>query len=67
MACSICGHSEETDIHAVLECPLASQIWAGSGLAESLWTSKFRTLSDCIMQAGKVLELDAFGDFLAVI
>ena len=66
MACSICGHYEKTDIHAVLDCPLASRIWAGCGLAESLWNFKFRSLFGCILQASKVLNQDAFGDFLAV-
>ncbi|KAJ8450416.1 hypothetical protein Cgig2_002101 [Carnegiea gigantea] len=30
MSYRICGHVEESDIHALLECPIASQIWQDS-------------------------------------
>ena len=30
MCCSMCGASMETDVHALVDCPLASLIWKGS-------------------------------------
>ncbi|KAJ8430221.1 hypothetical protein Cgig2_009399 [Carnegiea gigantea] len=50
MICSICGHMEDSATHAVLECPLAANIWAGN----------------CIEQASKKMNMNSFGDFLAV-
>ena len=43
MNCSICGHHEESDMHALLECPLAVQVWEGSQ-----WNVVFGTLSFAI-------------------
>jgi len=34
MAYSVCGHPEETDTHAVFECPLTTQIWEACGLMD---------------------------------
>lgn len=31
MECPMCGHDEDLDVHAVLECPLAIHIWKGYG------------------------------------
>jgi len=67
MSCSICGHVEESGTHAVLECPIASHVWQGSGLDESLWTTKYRTPTDCIDRAKRLLDGDGFVDFLAVL
>ncbi|KAJ8421953.1 hypothetical protein Cgig2_004412 [Carnegiea gigantea] len=66
MSCSICSHIGETDTHAVLECPLASQVWQGCGIDSSLWASAFHTLADCLDNARKSLDKDHFGDFLAI-
>ncbi|KAJ8452986.1 hypothetical protein Cgig2_014749 [Carnegiea gigantea] len=66
MSCSVCDHAEDTPTHAVLECPLAIEVWSGSGLDESLWASKYRTFMDCIVQAMQLLSEDSFGDFLAI-
>ncbi|KAJ8447045.1 LOW QUALITY PROTEIN: hypothetical protein Cgig2_033614 [Carnegiea gigantea] len=44
MSCSICGQIEETNTHAILECPLASQIWHSCGFDCNLWASPFCTL-----------------------
>ncbi|KAJ8426627.1 hypothetical protein Cgig2_016070 [Carnegiea gigantea] len=52
----ICGHVEETDTHAVLECPLATQIWQGCALDPSLWGGRFRTLADCLNNARQSLQ-----------
>ncbi|KAJ8443737.1 hypothetical protein Cgig2_029642 [Carnegiea gigantea] len=37
----VCGHAEESDVHAIFECPLAIQIWDGCGLDETLWASRY--------------------------
>ncbi|KAJ8431514.1 hypothetical protein Cgig2_009751 [Carnegiea gigantea] len=66
MSCSVCDHVEDMPTYAVLECPLAIEVWSGSGLDESLWTSTYRTLMDCIVQAMQSLSDDSFGDFLAI-
>jgi len=47
--------------------PQATSIWEGCGLANDLRTINFRALVDCIAKASKILECDAFGDFLTVI
>ncbi|KAJ8437526.1 hypothetical protein Cgig2_027601 [Carnegiea gigantea] len=66
MTCSVYTHSEDTVTHAILECPLAVQIWGGSDLDTTLWFTRHRTLADCIAKAGENLDKDTFGDFLAV-
>ena len=58
---------EESDIHALLECPLGAQIWESSCFDQGLWNSKFRSLADCVEAAGKCLEAEMFGDFVAVL
>ncbi|KAJ8431505.1 LOW QUALITY PROTEIN: hypothetical protein Cgig2_003254 [Carnegiea gigantea] len=38
ISCSICGHAEESDIHAILECPLTVHIWDSSPFDETfMW------------------------------
>lgn len=67
MSCNISGHVEESDIHTLLECPIASQIWQGNDLDELLRTTKYRTLADCVNQAKHLLDSDGLGDFFAVL
>ncbi|KAJ8444433.1 hypothetical protein Cgig2_005955 [Carnegiea gigantea] len=50
----------DTAMHAILECPLVVQIWGGSGLDTTLWSTH------CISKARENLDKDAFVDFLAV-
>ena len=66
MGCTVCGHPEESDTHAVLECLLAVNICEGCDFEEELWASRHRTLMDCIDKARTRLDNDRFGDFLAV-
>jgi len=67
MSCSICGNVEETNTHAVLECLLASQIWEGRTFDESLWTTKYWMLANCLDRPRRILDHNSFGDFLAVL
>jgi len=43
--------SEETDVHAFLECSLALQVWQHSELTQSLWIDGFCCLEDCFIKA----------------
>ncbi|KAJ8452717.1 hypothetical protein Cgig2_005053 [Carnegiea gigantea] len=66
MSCGTCGHIEESASHAILECPLATGIWAASGVDQALWSWRFYCLADCISEAGKKLSADSFEEFLVV-
>ncbi|KAJ8445873.1 LOW QUALITY PROTEIN: hypothetical protein Cgig2_000185 [Carnegiea gigantea] len=66
MACSVCSHPEESDVHVILECPLANSIWEGVCFDMDLTATSFRTLLDCIDCARTRLDDDRFGEFLAV-
>lgn len=35
--CVVCGACEESNVHALLECPLAIAIWEGSGIDHRFW------------------------------
>ncbi|KAJ8431121.1 LOW QUALITY PROTEIN: hypothetical protein Cgig2_004712 [Carnegiea gigantea] len=41
MKCTICGHPEEIDMHALFECPLVEAIWEGSEVPLAIWGTKF--------------------------
>ncbi|KAJ8439236.1 hypothetical protein Cgig2_030171 [Carnegiea gigantea] len=53
MTCPICGYYEENDTHALLECPLAVQIWEGSLVNSDIWDAKYRSMEDCIVKVAK--------------
>ncbi|KAJ8450340.1 hypothetical protein Cgig2_004797 [Carnegiea gigantea] len=63
MTCSICGHVEEMDTHAILHCPLAQEC----DFDAALWDGHFRTLADCLENARRALDADHFGNFPSVI
>ncbi|KAJ8434339.1 hypothetical protein Cgig2_019966 [Carnegiea gigantea] len=67
MSCSIYGHHEETDTHALLECPLAVCILEGSDLDNTLWMTRFRTMTDCFTHAMSILDTDKLGLFVAIL
>ncbi|KAJ8445959.1 hypothetical protein Cgig2_001277 [Carnegiea gigantea] len=64
MNCPIYGHHEESDTHALLECPLVVQILEGSKLHSSLWDAKFWNMEDYIVNDSKQINCDGgkFGD-----
>lgn len=67
MRCSICGHPEEDDIHALFECPLAESIWSCSEFERKLWACHFRSARDCVEGAMKSLNQESLGNFLAIL
>jgi len=65
--CSICGDSADTDIHILLHCPLAFQVWMGSDFPQELWESNFPSVAECIIKAGNSLDHARLGEFVAVL
>lgn len=41
----VCGHAEESDVHAVLECPPAVLIWGNNPFDDSMWLERFYSLN----------------------
>ena len=44
---AIRGASEDSDVHALLHCPLASTIWEGCKVDNRFWDVNVRTTMDC--------------------
>lgn len=44
--CGICGALEETNVHALVECPLARRVWEGSAFMEWLEAKPFTSVQD---------------------
>jgi len=63
MKCVVCGHTEDSNIHAVLEWPLAIHIWKD----KCLWAARFRTLRDCNEMVSNALDSDELGNFIAIL
>ena len=51
MCCEICGAIEESDIHALFLCPLATEVWVGSGFEEMLWDGNVISPMDALLKA----------------
>ena len=66
MAYPVCGHAEESDVYAIIECPLAIQIWDRCGLDENLWVLKQRSLRDCLEKVCISLDYELVGVFMPV-
>lgn len=60
MSCDICGALEDSDTHALFECPLAVEIWRGSDFEQHLWWSSSHSAADSfsLMFAARSLEQD---------
>ena len=67
MTCSICNHPEETDVHALLECPMAVHILEGSTVDNRVWTPPFRSMEDCFVNAMRLLDDDHLGIFATIL
>lgn len=66
MSHTACGHAEESDVHSVLKCPLAVQIWNSSPFQVFIDSNKFRSLIDCFEKARQQLKGETVRDFLAI-
>ncbi|KAJ8445113.1 hypothetical protein Cgig2_029485 [Carnegiea gigantea] len=67
MGCAICGASEDSDVHALLHCPLARTIWEGSKVDSRFWDVNVRTMVDCFQEAVVNMGVDEVGEFLAIL
>ncbi|KAJ8421888.1 hypothetical protein Cgig2_009607 [Carnegiea gigantea] len=67
MSCTICGHYIEPDVHILMQCPLAVQVWEGSSTAKCLWSNPVSSKRDCIERVTKILNVDELANFVAII
>ncbi|KAJ8435145.1 hypothetical protein Cgig2_018973 [Carnegiea gigantea] len=58
---------EESNIHCLLECPLARCIWESSAIDRQLWDDRFRTVRDCVELTAKRLDANEIGEFVAIL
>ena len=45
MACSICGASEELDLHVLFQCPFAERMGEASGVDTLFWAHPFQSIA----------------------
>jgi len=57
-SCAICGFSIKSDVHMLLECPLAVQIWEGNSFDPFIWESRYPSLLECLSSV-----MGKFGEF----
>lgn len=65
MSCRIRGAMEDSNVHYVLECPLAEQVWDG---ARKYWQWRevsFRSLEDWVVWMGEKMDLDEIEESMA--
>ncbi|KAJ8433730.1 hypothetical protein Cgig2_019798 [Carnegiea gigantea] len=67
IGCAICGASEDSDVHALLHCPLARMIREGSKVDSRFWHVNVRTMVDCFQEAMVNMGVDEVGEFLATL
>lgn len=67
MNCHICSALEDSVIHALLECPLATKIQAASPFPPELWSRRYPSVLDNLMFVLDIWGPDEAGDFLAVL
>ena len=66
MRCDICGAVEESNVHILFLCPLAREIWSGSGFDEELWDGDGPNAWDVVARVANVLSADRVAEFVAV-
>ncbi|KAJ8431053.1 hypothetical protein Cgig2_005402 [Carnegiea gigantea] len=67
MSCHICSTLKDTTMHALLECPLALEVWSASPFNEGHWSRKFPSISECLHFVMDCLDSNAAGEFLSVL
>ncbi|KAJ8422343.1 hypothetical protein Cgig2_006313 [Carnegiea gigantea] len=60
--CAICGHILEMDVHVLLQCPLATQVWEGSPFRNYFWNRSFLTMWDYLDEAVRSLAVEELGN-----
>ena len=67
MACDICGCVEDSDVHVLLERPLAECIWSATSMDKDIFGGRFRTARDCLECAPNRLSPEELGEFIAIL
>ena len=66
MSCSVCGAAEDTDIHALFECPLAFSIWEGTPFVSLVESCPFNTVWSMFFHAKEAQEDEQWAKFITV-
>jgi len=66
MGCAVCSHYLESEVHILLQCPLALQVWGRSTMDNNHWAQNFPSMRDCLEQAAAEMDLDQLGEFVAI-
>lgn len=66
MKCSVCGAMEETDMHTLFECPLASEVWLGIKFGRAISSANHKSVWDVLVWAREVWGDAEAGNFVAV-
>jgi len=66
MEFGICGCPVESDVHALVECPLAENVWEGCCFDMELLTRLFKGVRDWLEMAVVRLDEEQLGEFVAV-
>ncbi|KAJ8427152.1 hypothetical protein Cgig2_017243 [Carnegiea gigantea] len=63
MSCATCAAAEESDVHVLLECPLAVAIWESSPVERRFWDVKVKLMVDCVELAMTAIDRGQMGEF----
>jgi len=66
VSCDICGHLEDSDTHALFDCPLAMEIWRESEFEKNLWRGRPLVAVDRLLMVAKLVERSRLGEYLAI-
>jgi len=65
-SCDICGHVEDSESHALFDCPLAVEVWQESDLDATLWKNWPLSAVDRLMKATQLLDHQRLGEYVAI-
>ncbi|KAJ8429143.1 hypothetical protein Cgig2_010009 [Carnegiea gigantea] len=57
----------ESNVHVLLECPLAERIWSATSVDKGIWGGWFRTVRDCVECAANRFGREELGEFIAIL
>ncbi|KAJ8432811.1 hypothetical protein Cgig2_026141 [Carnegiea gigantea] len=58
---------DESDVHVVLECPLAERIWSATSVDKGIWGGRFSTVWDYVECAAHRLGPEELGESIAIL